>query len=669
VTDLTHALLLFPAGRAVAGLPLPPADGPVEVRRVSALPDPGALSAERPTVVFLDADLLGGTAPDQVSALATVAALVGVGAPGETEPTPAFAAAPLTGWLAADAPAGVGATALRGALRHAATIVAAARAERLERTNARELLDLSSVGTALATQRDLDALLGMIVSQAIRLTSADAASLYLIQHDESGTPTSLQFTLSQNLTFPDLPLIQFDIPLDHSSVAGYVASTGETLQIDDVYDLAPDLPYQLNRSFDERFGYRTKSMLVIPMRSHRQEVTGVLQLINRKREADVRLSNVETAEAQILPFEARAVTLATALAAQAAVAIENNTLYENIENLLDGFVTAAVSAIEARDPATSGHSLRVANFTLALAEAVDRTGDGPYAPQTFTRDQMREMRYAGLLHDFGKVGVREKVLVKQKKLYGHDLVNLRQRFQYLMQQADLEFERHRAEYLLANGASAYAEALRRLESARSARHQQLQHWLDVVVRANEPTILPEGVTEELETIGQETWTDRDGTEHPVLTEAEVRFLGITRGNLDVRERREIESHVSHTFRFLQMIPWTRELGNVAHIAHGHHEKLDGSGYPRGVTAEEIPVQTRMMTIADIYDALTAADRPYKRAVTAERAIDILRSEVSRGLLDGDLLGIFVDAGVFSMVLDTEPTRRRSTGRSRPSLIT
>lgn len=410
-------------------------------------------------------------------------------------------------------------------------------------------------------------------------------------------------------------------------------------------------------------------MLVVPMRSHRQQITGILQLINRKRDADCRLSNAETAEAQILSFDERAVTLATALAAQAAVALENNTLYENIETLLDGFVTAAVSAIEARDPATSGHSLRVANFTLGLAEAVDRGGDGPYARQTFTRDQMREMRYAALLHDFGKVGVREKVLVKQKKLYGHDLVNLRQRFQYLMQQADHEFERNRAEYLLANGSSAYADALRRLEASRSARQQQIQHWLDVVVRANEPTILPEGVTAELETIGQETWVDRDGSEHPVLTEAEVRFLGIARGNLDHRERREIESHVSHTFRFLQMIPWTRELGNVAHIAHGHHEKLDGSGYPRGVKADEIPVQTRMMTIADIYDALTAADRPYKRAVTAERAIDILRSEASRGLLDADLLGIFVDAGVFSSVLASDPVQQRSTGRSRPSLIT
>ena len=662
------ALLLLPEGRALAALPSPPAGGSVEVRRIAALPTAIDGDGERPTVCFLDAALARSADAAAVRALAQWAALVGVGEPGELEPAPALADLPLAGWLAADAPAGVGAATLRAAFRHAATLVVAARSARSEQQHAQELLDLSAVGTALTTQRDLDALLGMIVAQAIRFTSADAASLYLINYDESGAPTSLQFTLSQNLTFPDLPLVQFDIPLDHSSVAGYVATTGEMLRIPDVYELAPELPYQLNRSFDERFGYRTKSMLVIPMRSHRRDVTGVLQLINRKRHANQRLSTPDLAEAEVLPFDDRAVTLTTALAAQAAVAIENNALYESIETLLDGFVTAAVSAIEARDPATSGHSQRVATFTLALAEAVDRAGDGPYAAQTFTRDQMREMRYAGLLHDFGKVGVREKVLVKHKKLYGHDLVNLRQRFQYLMQQADLEFERDRAEYLLANGAGAYADALRRLELARSSRHQQLQHWLDIVVRANEPTILPEGVSEELEAIGQETWVDRDGSEHPVLSEAEIRFLGIARGNLDPRERREIESHVSHTFRFLQMIPWTRELSNVAHIAHGHHEKLDGSGYPRGVKGPDIPVQTRMMTIADIYDALTAADRPYKKAVTAERALDILRSEASRGLLDADLLGIFVDAGVFSTVLDAGQAPRRSTSRSRPSLV-
>jgi len=490
-----------------------------------------------------------------------------------------------------------------------------------------------------------------------------------VRHAEDGETRVLHFTLSRNLTLPDLPLVQFDIPIDHGSVAGYVAATGEVLNIPDVYELGADVPYQLNRSFDERFGYRTKSMLVIPMRSHRDQTIGVLQLINRKRDPEVRLATPVMAEAHVLPFDRRTMRLATALAAHAAVAIENSSLYEDIEHLFEGFVTAAVSAIESRDPATSGHSLRVANFTIQLAEAVDRVGDGPYADQLFTRDQLRELRYAALLHDFGKVGVREKVLVKQKKLYGHDLAILRQRFEMLMQQADLEFERHRAEWLLTNGPSGYADALTRLDASRAGRQQQLQHWLTVIAQSNEPTILPEGATEELEQIAQQTWVDRQGIVHPVLTEAEVRFLSIARGNLDVRERREIESHVANTYRFLKMIPWTPELSAVPEIAQGHHEKLDGSGYPHGVRAAEIPVQARMMTIADIYDALTAADRPYKRAVTPERALDILRGEADRGLLDAHLLGIFIGAGVFSMVPESVGSpQRRSSGRSRPSLI-
>ena len=662
-------LILVRDGRSVGALPGLDALPNVEVQRVAARPTADDLDHDRPTILLVAAEDVRGGTPEGLEALARVAALIGLGDAGDVEPHPDLAAVPLTSWMAAEASPAIGRTQLQGALRHAATLVAAARAERLERINEQELIDLSSVGDALATERDLDALLGMIVGQSIRLTGADAASLYLVRHAEDSDTRLLHFTLSQNLTLPDLPLVQFDIPIDHGSVAGYVAATGEVLNISDVYELGADVPYQLNRSFDERFGYRTKSMLVIPMRSHRDQTIGVLQLINRKRDPDVRLANPRIAEAQVLPFDRRALRLATALAAHAAVAIENSSLYEDIELLLEGFVTAAVSAIESRDPATSGHSLRVANFTIQLAEAVDRTGDGPYADQLFSRNQLRELRYAALLHDFGKVGVREKVLVKQKKLYGHDLAILRQRFELLMQQADLEFERHRAEWLLANGPSGYADALKRLDATRAGRQQQLQHWLDVIARSNEPTILPEGATEELEVIGQQTWVDRQGIEHPVLTEAEVRFLSIARGNLDVRERREIESHVANTYRFLKMIPWTPELSAVPEIARGHHEKLDGSGYPHGVRAEEIPVQARMMTIADIYDALTAADRPYKRAVTPERALDILRGEADRGLLDQHLLGIFIGAGVFSMLPEgAAASPRRSSGRSRPSLI-
>jgi hypothetical protein len=286
-------------------------------------------------------------------------------------------------------------------------------------------------------------------------------------------------------------------------------------------------------------------------------------------------------------------------------------------------------------------------MSVGLAEAVDRGGSGPYHGLRFSREQLRELRYAGLLHDFGKVAVREQVLVKEKKLYPHDLALIEHRFAFLVQGAELEFERARSAHLLAQGRDRYDESVRDLEARLRARRLELERFRQAILRANEPTILEEGSFNELQRIARQSWTDHQGDEQPLISERELRFLSITKGNLDEEERREIESHVSHTFRFLQQIPWTRELRGIPAIAYAHHEKLNGLGYPRQVRAEHIPVQTRMMTIADIYDALTANDRPYKRAVSSERALDILHDEAKAGLLDRDLLCTFVDARVFA----------------------
>jgi HD-GYP domain-containing protein (c-di-GMP phosphodiesterase class II) len=382
------------------------------------------------------------------------------------------------------------------------------------------------------------------------------------------------------------------------------------------------------------------------MMTHRDEIIGVLQLINRKRDPELRLSTPESFERDVVPFDARCVEIATALASQAAVAIDNGRLYEDIERLFEGFVTAAVTAIESRDPATSGHSGRVASMTVGLATAVDRLGSGPYRDVTFTREQLRELRYAGLLHDFGKVGVREQVLVKEKKLYPQDLDLIRHRFAYLDQRTELEFERARADLLLEGGRSAYDAGVKRLECERRMRREELARFMDTIVQANEPTVLAEGSFEALEAIGQRTFVDFDGRIRPLLEDHELQFLMIRRGNLDEQERREIESHVTHTYRFLEQIPWTRELRAIPRIAYAHHEKLNGHGYPNHVTGIEIPVQARIMTIADIYDALTATDRPYKRAVPRDRALDILGMEAREGTIDAALLETFIGARVF-----------------------
>jgi len=644
-------LLLTALGRTISAAPLGRRGDDIEVRRIPALPTAPALDRARPTVIALDRALLASLGDDvtRIRDLADVAAIVGLGEEGENEPPADFPLESLTSWLAGDASVGQVIAALRGAFRHAGALVAAYSAHAEATDRARELGELTSIGVALSTERDLHTLLELILTQACRITSSDAGSLYLVEKSEEGATSLLRFSKAQNHSLPGLPFATFTVPIDHSSLAGYAASTGEPLVIGDVYLLPDDVSYKQNRSFDEKFGYRTRSMMVLPMKTHRDEIVGVLQLINRKRTMDVRLSSPEVGEREVLTYDQRSVELASALASQAAVAIENGKLYEDIERLFEGFVTAAVTAIESRDPTTSGHSARVATLTVGLAEVVDRASDGVYRDVSFSREQLRELRYAGLLHDFGKVGVREQVLVKQKKLYPHDLQIIRHRFGYLLQRADLEFERERADFIVAHGTERMNAAISRLEEQRASRRTELMTFLDAIVRANEPTVMPEGSFEALREINTRTYVDFDNSVRPLLEDDELQFLMIRKGNLDEQERREIESHVTHTYRFLEHIPWTRELRAIPQIAYGHHEKLNGRGYPNALTADAIPVQTRMMTIADIYDALTATDRPYKRAVATERALDILHMEAKDGMLDGQLLETFIEGRVFEAV--------------------
>jgi HD-GYP domain-containing protein (c-di-GMP phosphodiesterase class II) len=408
--------------------------------------------------------------------------------------------------------------------------------------------------------------------------------------------------------------------------------------------------YSFNRSFDERNNYRSKSILTVPMKNHKDEVIGALQLINRKRDPAVRLTAPELVEQQVVPYSRRAVEIVSALAGQAAVSIENSLLYKDIEHLFEGFVKAAVHAIEQRDPATSGHSGRVATMTVGLAEVVDRAGDGPYRHVSFTREQLKEIRYAGLLHDFGKVGVREQVLVKAKKLYPPDLSLLRQRYAFIRRSAEMTYHKRRADYLAERGREGYAAFLAQLDAEHKREIDNLESFIKTVLSANEPSLLPEGSFEELLALAERRFEDLEGVPQPYLSDDEVRYLTIRKGSLDETERLEIESHVTHTYRFLLQIPWTRELSQIPLIAYGHHEKLNGIGYPRKVGAADIPVQTRMMTISDIFDALTAADRPYKRAVPLQRALDIMTSEVKDGMLDGELFKLFVDGKVFEKLL-------------------
>ena len=574
------------------------------------------------------------------------AAIVALGAPGEGDVPEALPADRLAAFLPSPAAPRLLLLALRAAFRASAARREALRARDETAARMRELTELSDIGMRLTTEKHYDALLELILSQARRITHADAGSLYIVETDGQGG-RRLRFKLSQNQSRPDIPFVEFTIPIDHASLAGYAATEGEPLVIDDVYMLPGEVAYSFNRSFDERYGYRTKSMLVIPMQNHQGDVIGVLQLINRKRDPGAILDDPAQATRQVVAFSPHTVKLVKSLAGQAAVSVENSQLYESIERLFEGFVRAAVTAIEQRDPTTSGHSERVATMSVGLAQTVDRARDGAYAVVRFSPEQVRELRYASLLHDFGKVGVREQVLVKANKLYPADLEMIRDRHAFILRSAQHRFERARADFLAAHGpGKEYQRHLTELSADLAEEEERLQRFLQVVEESNRPSILAEGTFEALREFADRRYRTLAGEERPYLTPDEVRFLSIRKGSLDERERVEIESHVTHTFGFLRKIPWTRELSQIPAIAHGHHEKLDGSGYPRRIRAGEIPVQTRIMTISDIYDALTAQDRPYKRALPSTRALDILTEEVKVGMLDAELFRLFIEGKVY-----------------------
>ena len=601
---------------------------------------------ERPTVFVLDSESRAIFPVDVLRAFVDAGgAIVALGRDGEPDLPAEMPSELLSGFVRPPVGPRQLLVAVRAGYREAAARMETARARSEAANRSREIGELTRIGVALGTERDLKTLLELILTQARRITTSDAGSLYLVETGDQGQKR-LRFRITQTYSKPDAPFVEFTIPVDRSSLAGYTAVTGEPLVIDDAYFLPPDVEYSINRSFDERHGYRTKSMLVLPMKDHKEEVIGVLQLINRKRHAEAMLAAPADVEHQVVPYSRRTVELVTALAGQAAVAIENSRLYEEIERLFEGFVKAAVHAIEQRDPTTFGHSGRVANMTVGLASVVDRAEDGAYRAVTFTREQIKEIRYAGLLHDFGKVGVREEVLIKAKKLYPLQLDLIRQRHHFVKRTAEREFWRKRAEFLESHDRKDYAPFLRALEEEHARDMAALDGFLDAVLSANEPTVLPASHFEALLQVARRTYEDPTGRPHPYLTEEEMRYLTIPKGSLDETERLEIESHVTHTYRFLQQIPWTRELQDIPMIAYGHHEKLDGKGYPRRVSAEAIPIQTRMMTISDIYDALSAADRPYKAAVAPARALDIMAEEVRAGQLDQELFRLFVDGKVF-----------------------
>jgi HD-GYP domain-containing protein (c-di-GMP phosphodiesterase class II) len=529
---------------------------------------------------------------------------------------------------------------LRMAMANAALKLEVTQLEEQARRQHRQFEELNRIGIALSAEKDIAKLQDFILMTMRQLTNADGASLWLKTVGDHDEP--MLFLASSQNTSIDNTYQAFKVPVDERSVVGYTVSVGSSQIYDDAYHPPAGRP-QGGKGFDAQFGYRTKSMLTVPMRNYNHEVVGAIQLINAKRRFETHLT-VDSVEAEVVSFRPEDLEMIESIASQAAVALDNKNLIDSIQALFDGFVQASVTAIEQRDPSTAGHSGRVEKLTTALARAVTGLGAGKYRDVHLTEDQFKELRYACLLHDFGKVGVREHILIKAKKLMPGQLEVIQSRFEFVERSLQVKYATEKLEAMRSGRGSAtvLAEIDKRLEEELA----QLNESVQSIAAANEPTVLPEDKASMLEFLSQQTYYDMSGQPHPMLDPQEFRFLSIRKGTLDPQERLEMESHVTHSFHFLTKIPWTPVMRGIPEIAYGHHEKLDGSGYPRRLRGDQIPVQARMMTISDIFDALTAQDRPYKRAVPVRTALDILQAEAEDGKLDQDLLDVFVAKKVY-----------------------
>jgi HD-GYP domain-containing protein (c-di-GMP phosphodiesterase class II) len=544
-------------------------------------------------------------------------------------------------------------------LRHRSEAIAmrtAAATIELELERSRHENDmLISIGRALSQERKIEKLLEIILRRACEVTNADAGSVYIVEgYDEDAIEERrLRFAASTNDS-RDVQPAGFTMNVTETSIVGSCVIHKDRINVPDLYSL--DEPgtgnnqwgFVHDRTWDDRYRYQTRSVLAVPMISARDEVIGVIQLINKRAKGWIELGDPSDFEHGVVPFDSVSETYVQALASQAGIALENVLLYEEVKTLFDSFVKAAVTAIESRDPTTSGHSERVAQLTVGLAKAVNHVNVGSFRGVQFDDNALTQIQYAALLHDFGKVGVREHILVKAKKLYEHERELIVQRFQLIKRGYKIEGLESKVRYLMEASRDQVMAELALVDKTLADRVGELDEIIDFILKANEPTVLEQGSFERIATIAGMSYRDDHGTQLPLLTHVEASCLQIRRGSLTDDERVEINSHVVHTYNFLCQIPWSRSLRDVPEIAGAHHEKLDGTGYPRRLRGEQIPIPARMMAISDIYDALTASDRPYKKAMPWDKALAILESDVKRGQLDQDLFDVFVHSKVYEL---------------------
>ena len=508
----------------------------------------------------------------------------------------------------------------------------------------RRLEQLNGIGAALSRERDIERLLENILEAAKTITGADGGTLYSVTEDGAALKFEivrtdslgirLGGTTGRPIDFPQLPLRHADGSPNDSLVAAHAALHDRTVNIADAYTAA-GFDFSGTRAFDARTGYRSQSFLTVPMKNHDRELIGVLQLINAR----------DPATGAVTAFSEADQRLAESLASQAAIALTNRLLISQLERLFESFVNLINLAIDEKSPYTGGHCQRVPALTMMLAEAADAATEGPLADFRMTERDRYELKMAGLLHDCGKITTPVHVVDKATKLQTiYDRIGLVDtRFEVLKRDAELAALRRQLALRPVADAQGEAQALKGLQAELAALDAD-RAFLRQCNTGSE-AMRPEDQQRVRDIAVGWQWRNPQGVQTAFLTAEEVENLTIRSGTLTQAERDTINYHIVATIKMLETLPWPRHLRNVPEYAGGHHERMDGKGYPRGLTREQMSLQARMMGIADIFEALTAADRPYKSGMTLSQALAIMGRMRDNGHIDPDLFDVFVRSRV------------------------
>ena len=522
------------------------------------------------------------------------------------------------------------------------------RLKRKLKSTKKLLRDITSVDFSISRERNITSLLRHILITFLKLTNSDSGSIAIIENNQVLTDADIEYikqgnqlpnkklyyVLSHSFSKP-INLESLKILVNNKSISGYAILTGKPLIVNDAYNLPPELPFSFNPEVDRKMGYQTRSIMVVPMKNYKGHILGVVTLVNRKKHYSIKLDFTKDVSEYVYPYDDNLASLAEYLAYQAGIAIENLYLIHKMEKMFEGFIRASIQTIDRRDPSTSGHSERVAALSYNLALAVNETTTGPYAKLRFSQTELEEIKYAALLHDFGKILVPEHILQKSTRLpIPH--------FQALIEKLTI--------LKLKIISSILADTNLPLDELQSQIIDKVSWLYEVNTRLleiNQPIPLSDEDINFVNNLANIKIPDLFDNERSLLNEYELEALTIRKGTLTQKERKIVEQHVTYSYEFLKQVPWPEGFENVPEYAYAHHEKLDGSGYPRGLKGDEIPIQSRIIAIADFFDALAATDRPYKKAVPIPKILDILKKEGENNKLDKELVRIFIDEKVYA----------------------